>query len=855
MRDENIVSGPGKPDSGPTNPPKRGDTVPVIGPVLHGIGSRLRRAFTFDNQRAHSNVLPENPTSDSELSNVIFLATGTERRAHSFSEYWNTSELIRGDLKTQKKRLYDAIENYPPGSGSERGLKDKTIALSTLALIQERLGEYDEAQDIYQCLFPQLGPSILKYKAVSDPSSDPLQLVISGMQSYEIDILIKYCRFLTRTHQDLELSEKIGTLLINNQQYSKWTAGQQCGSLLFLIRTLVYREQYVQAQGYLDSLKNSFGSDKSGTPQTTISTSLRQAIVWSNLGMREDARTEFLVALITSAVIYGMWHDSTLDVLFYYGEDVKNAGNDRAAAILLGECCLGRLYRLGQDHPSTNAALTALNSCSGSSPYLENLLEKTRQLTNPNSDLESKTSIAYEHTFLNTIIDLLVAVGDIDLQEAEKTLLNLKEQIGPLHINTSEHKSVYILRIIRALAKCRFEDGQAEYAMFTLDEGSFGIKRSSEGELQSKLDVLTFCSNGDIKTTEEVSELSRTLFFYFSHHQGHRDQGMAYHRKLTQLGCTHFTQESLVNNPLPIRVIENVGTGAYAVVESVDISGRLYARKSIALPRYNQIRVRKTIQNEISVIRSLAHPHIVQVHFTYEEKSRFAIVLQPLADYDLEAYLEQNSPDENQTGKWLGCLANTLAFIHSKGIRHKDIKTRNILIKDDEVIFADFGSSHAFLDEGHSTTEGPAFGHTVMYCAPEVISAERRSRSADIFSLGCVFTELATALDERSISDYYDFRMKKGDKYARGETHAYFATLDLVDSWFLDASDHVKVLYRDVIKPMLSKEPESRPTAAETSDAVDICFEQCMGISLFTCVQCDPIQRNAMAVSAELGPT
>jgi tRNA A-37 threonylcarbamoyl transferase component Bud32/tetratricopeptide (TPR) repeat protein len=853
MRDEDIVLGPHKLDSGPDTGPRRGDTVPVIGPALHGLGSRLRRAFTFDSQKSHSNHQLENPTTDSELSNVIFLATGTERRAHSFSDYRNTAERIRGDLKTHKKRLYDAIENYPPGSGSERGLKDKTIALSTLALIQESLGEYKEAQDIYHCLFPTLGPPILKYKPVSAPSSDPLQHVISGMKNYELDILIKYCQFLTRTHQDLELSEKIGTLLLENPLFSNWTSGQQCGILLCLSRTHLHREQYELAQTYLDRLKDLLETNRSGTPQTTISMSLRQAIVWSNLNKWEQARTEFVMALITSAVICGMWHDSTLDILFYYGESLKNAGNNRAAAKILGECCLGRLYRLGEDHPSSHAALSALHSCSGSNSDLENTFEKIRQLINPFSDQETKTSIAFEHTFLNTMIDLLIAAGDIDFDEVEKALVNLKKQIGPLHSDTSDHRSVYILRIIRALAKCRFEEGQAEYAMFTLDEGSFGIKRSAEGGLQSKLDVLTFCSNNDIKTPEQVSELSRALFFHVGH-QIHRDQTMAYHRKLAQLGCTHFSQESLINNPLPIKVLENVGTGAYAIVESVDISGRLYARKSIALPRYNQTRVRKTIQNEISVIRSLAHPHIVQVHFTYEEKSRFAIVLQPLADYDLEAYLEQNSPDEDQTGRWLRCLANTLAFIHSKGIRHKDIKTRNILIKDDEVIFADFGSSHAFLDEGHSTTEGPAFGHTVMYCAPEVISAEKRSRSADIFSLGCVFTELATSLDERSISDYYDFRAKS-DGYARGETHAYFATLDLVDAWFLTASDQVKSLYKDVIKPMLSTDPELRPTAVETSDAVEVCFEQFMGVSLSVCAQCDPFRRHSMSVSTDLDPS
>ncbi|KAH7126707.1 kinase-like domain-containing protein, partial [Dendryphion nanum] len=197
---------------------------------------------------------------------------------------------------------------------------------------------------------------------------------------------------------------------------------------------------------------------------------------------------------------------------------------------------------------------------------------------------------------------------------------------------------------------------------------------------------------------------------------------------------------------IPLRVIDDVGTGAYAVAESIKINDNLYARKSIALPRYNSRRIKETIQNEVSIIRMLAHPHIVQIYCTYEKRSRFCIVLQPLADCDLEAFLEQpHGYDTHEyrdlMWRWLRCLPSTLAFIHSKGIRHKDIKSRNILVKGGEIIFADFGSSYAMIDEGTSVTDGPSFGHTRLYCAPEVITNNQRRRSADIFSLGCIFTE------------------------------------------------------------------------------------------------------------------
>jgi serine/threonine protein kinase len=380
--------------------------------------------------------------------------------------------------------------------------------------------------------------------------------------------------------------------------------------------------------------------------------------------------------------------------------------------------------------------------------------------------------------------------------------------------------------------------------------------------MQAMLDVARFYANDD-STKDKASTLGRTIFFDVDRKLT-TDQARAFQLKLTDLGLTHFPYTTIASNPLPITVRENVGTGAYAVVESVEISQRLYARKSISLPRYNQKRIRQTIQNEVSIIRALAHPHIVKVYCTYEERTRFCIVLEPLATCDLETYLEQytsESPVYNggtQTfllEKWLRCLANTLSFMHSKGIRHKDIKTRNILVKDFDIIFADFGSSHAFLDEGSSTTEGPAFGHTLMYCAPEVVAWDKRSRSADIFSLGCVFTEIATSLASVEISDYYDFRCQEVENSNGRETHAYHATLDLVDAWFDGKALYSKPLYVDVIKPMLSREPNARPTASSVSRAVETYFREDKGEELPECPKCLAIELSSDSSTILSEPT
>lgn len=45
-----------------------------------------------------------------------------------------------------------------------------------------------------------------------------------------------------------------------------------------------------------------------------------------------------------------------------------------------------------------------------------------------------------------------------------------------------------------------------------------------------------------------------------------------------------------------------------------------------------------------------------------------------------------------------------------------------------------------------STTEGLPDSLTRRYAAPEVLANEPRNRSADVFSLGCVYLEMLAAL-------------------------------------------------------------------------------------------------------------
>ena len=104
---------------------------------------------------------------------------------------------------------------------------------------------------------------------------------------------------------------------------------------------------------------------------------------------------------------------------------------------------------------------------------------------------------------------------------------------------------------------------------------------------------------------------------------------------------------------------------------------------------------------------------------------------------------------------WFIQMALGVKHIHSKQLIHRDIKPHNVLISkvgDDVVLkISDFGFCKRTTDSGtFSLTSG--IKGTFDYMAPEILSfadnegvpIERGTWASDVFSLGCVFFQLAT---------------------------------------------------------------------------------------------------------------
>lgn len=239
---------------------------------------------------------------------------------------------------------------------------------------------------------------------------------------------------------------------------------------------------------------------------------------------------------------------------------------------------------------------------------------------------------------------------------------------------------------------------------------------------------------------------------------------------------------------VPFRHIKELGRGHFAIVDEVEPServyrlfgdqpGQTYARKVLKVSRNQSM---GEVLEEIRILKTLRHQHVVTLKFTYEEakkveweKTTFGIVMDPVADCNLKEYIEilesgggQKIGDKDEFWSlhlWLGCLARGLAYLHSMRIRHKDIKPANLLIKKGRIMYSDFGISREFADDDLDTkTYGPPGKRTEMYCAPEVAAEQPRGRKADVFSLGCVFLEMLTAACSISLQDFANWRGPEG---------------------------------------------------------------------------------------------
>jgi serine/threonine protein kinase len=230
----------------------------------------------------------------------------------------------------------------------------------------------------------------------------------------------------------------------------------------------------------------------------------------------------------------------------------------------------------------------------------------------------------------------------------------------------------------------------------------------------------------------------------------------------TDLDFSKYSSFGLEGLTLPFGYVRKLGSGGHGQVDEVynQSSSEHFVRKSVRRKRVETdiSSPMSHLKNELSVLKELSHPNLVKLVGAYTDATYCHLIMYPVADQNLadlmRASQERPQDPSDRLLRWVEDLCSALVYLHGRGVKHLDIKPQNILVKGDQILLADFGTAKSILSDGTTSYEKVVV--TPMYCAPETINHGQQDFSADIFSLGCVFSEMITCYLGHTLQEFED---------------------------------------------------------------------------------------------------
>jgi NIMA (never in mitosis gene a)-related kinase len=203
----------------------------------------------------------------------------------------------------------------------------------------------------------------------------------------------------------------------------------------------------------------------------------------------------------------------------------------------------------------------------------------------------------------------------------------------------------------------------------------------------------------------------------------------------------------------------------------------------------------KKAEEEVKVLRRLAHPHIVAYFDCFQDNGALHIVLEYADGGDLASDLRARTEpyEEREAMRVFGQCLLALRYIHKRRIVHRDIKSQNLFLTSGrDVKLGDFGIAKVMQETLQEPTE---LVGTPSFLAPEMCKNERYDGKVDIWALGVVLYELVSLVQPFLCNNIAATILK------------------IVSGNPEPLPEKLSAGVRDVVDKILQKKPQSRPSA------------------------------------------